>query len=110
MGWWPFKRKSPVIADPLLRGTREWLQELREVCEHNYDMPEEARRRIRHMRIEWRDEYANDGLSEALYEGLEMRAFRLLEQDDEAWIKWLDDLNFWRPGWRPTNMVNDEDS
>jgi len=110
MGWWPFKRKAPIQADPLLKGTREWLQDLREICERNFDMPEEARRRIRHMRIEWRDEYSKGEINETLYDGLEKRAFRLLEPDDEQWLRWLDDLDFWRPGWRPNQNLDNEGS
>ena len=43
MGWWPFgKKTSPRhrIDDPLRKDTRQWLSELRDVCEMNFDNPE----------------------------------------------------------------------
>ena len=38
MSWWPFKRKSKVLdEEPHLRGTRMWIQDLREACERHFD-------------------------------------------------------------------------
>ena len=59
MGWWPFGKKRQGIRsvnnDPLLKDTRTWISELRDTCEMNFDQPEEARRQIRQMQVEWRD-------------------------------------------------------
>ena len=32
--------------------------------------------------------------------GLDRRALRLLRASDDEWLKWLDDDDFWKPGWR----------
>ena len=56
MGWWPFGKKSQPtkrIDDPLRKDTRQWLSELRDVCEMNFDNPEGARREIRQMQVNW---------------------------------------------------------
>jgi hypothetical protein len=37
---------------------------------------------------------------------LEKRAFQLTRASDKEWIKWLDDDEFWKPGWR---LVDDSD-
>ena len=59
MSWWPFKRKSKPLQDDLhIRGTRVWLQDLREACEMNFDNPEEGRRLVRQMQIEWTDSHS----------------------------------------------------
>ena len=54
MSWWPFKRKSkPFQEDPHIRGTQVWLQDLREVCERNFDNPTEGQRMVRELQVEW---------------------------------------------------------
>ena len=35
-----------------------------------------------------------------LLDGLDRRALRLLRASDDEWLKWLDDDDFWKPGWR----------
>ena len=35
-------------------------------------------------------------MEDSLLEGLNMRAFRLLNCSDDEFSKWLDDLNFWK--------------
>ena len=75
--------------------------DLQETCERNFDSPEEARRRIRQMVGEWKDANAEGVMEDSLFEGLNMRAFRLLNCSDEEFSQWLDNLNFWKPGWRP---------
>ena len=78
MGWWPFGKKSartPINNDPILKDTRTWLAELRDACELNFDQPEEARRQIRHMQVEWRDAMERGDMSPALREGLEGAPF-----------------------------------
>jgi hypothetical protein len=104
MGWWRFgKRKNSTLYpnDPILKDTRTWLSELRDVCELNFDQPEEARRQIRQMQVEWKDALDQGEMASALREGLESRAFRLLTCTDQEWMKWLDNLNFWKAGWKP---------
>ena len=103
MGWWPFKSRSkgPAIPDVIRRDTRSWLADLQEVCERNFDAPEEARRQIRQMVGEWKDAHEEGVMDDSLLEGLNMRAYRLLHCSDDEFSRWLDDLKFWSPGWRP---------
>jgi len=113
MGWWPFGKKRATrytgSNDPMLKDTRTWLNDLRDACEMNFDAPEEARLRIRHMQVVWHDAVESGTMSATLREGLESRAFRLLTCSDEAWLAWLDDLAFWKPGWKPADSSEDED-
>jgi hypothetical protein len=112
MGWWPFGKKSttsrPVVNDPLLKDTRTWISELRDICEMNFDQPEEARRQIRQMQVEWRDAMEEGMLNPSNREGLESRAFRLLTCTDKEWLAWLDNLDFWKAGWKPENVGENE--
>ena len=57
MGWWPFSRKEPSkrVVEPITKDGRTWLLELRDMCERNFDNPEEAKRRIRQMQVEWQE-------------------------------------------------------
>lgn len=111
MSWWPFgsKKKSSraPVNDPLLKDNRTMISELRDACEMNFDNPEEARRQIRRMQVEWNDASQNGLLSDINRGGLEARAFRLLTCNDKEWLEWLDNLDFWKPGWKPE--VTDED-
>ena len=72
MGWWPFKKKSASrpIPDVIRRDTRSWLSDLQEVCERNFDAPEEARRQIRQMAGEWSDANREGVMEDSLLEGL----------------------------------------
>lgn len=112
MGWWPFSRsKSKLrVPDVIRRDTRSWLTDLQEICERNFDSPEEARRQIRQMQVEWSEANAEGVMDDALHEGLKMRAFRLLKGDDDEFSQWLDNLEFWKPGWRPEGSRSTEDS
>ena len=104
MGWWPFGKKAKATSnsnDPILKDTRTWLSELRDACEMNFDQPEEARRQIRYMQVEWKEAMDCGDMSPSLREGLEGRAFRLLNCTDKEWLGWLDDLEFWKAGWKP---------
>lgn len=85
-----------------------WLSDLRNLCEMNFDNPEEARRQIRQMQIEWNDCYNLGTLSSANKDGLESRAFRLLSCTDREWINWLDNLDFWKMGWKPVSDSEDK--
>ena len=53
------------------------------------------------MAGEWSDANREGVMEDSLLEGLNMRAYRLLNCTDDEFSKWLDDLNFWKPGWRP---------
>ena len=112
MGWWPFGKKSDKRTsnsnDPILKDTRTWLSELRDACELHFDKPEEARRQIRHMQVEWKEALDNDVLPATTREGLESRAFRLLTCTDKEWLAWLDNLDFWKAGWKPENHETNE--
>lgn len=112
MGWWPFTSKNKSqrkrVDDPLLKDARSWVSELRDLCEMNFEQPEEARRRIRHMQVEWHDAMEQGVLSAPNREGLEARAFRLLSCEDEEWMQWLDDLDFWKLGWKPASSTDNE--
>lgn len=87
--------------DPHVKRTREWLVELRELCERHFDAPEAGRQAVREMQIEWRDAEALGELPDGLAEGLDRRAVFLTRAKDDEWTRWLDDIEFWRPGWRP---------
>ena len=112
MGWWPFKKKERArpIPDVIRRDTRSWLSDLQEICERNFDTPEEARRQIRQMAGEWSDANREGVMEDSLLEGLNMRAYRLLNCTDDEFSKWLDDLNFWKPGWRPEGVRESDES
>jgi len=112
MGWWPFWRKSHSrkIPDVIRRDTRTWLTDLQELCEKNFDNPEEARRQIRQMANEWKDANAQGIMDDSLFEGLNMRAYRLLNCKDDEFSEWLDNLSFWKPGWRPEGLNNTDES
>ncbi|HIF45992.1 MAG TPA: hypothetical protein EYQ73_04245 [Candidatus Poseidoniales archaeon] len=112
MGWWPFKSKAKAnrIPDVILRDTRSWLTDLQEACERNFDAPEEARRQIRQMAGEWKDANDKGIMADSLLEGLELRAYRLINCDDEEFTHWLDNLGFWQPGWRPPGTRDTDDS
>ena len=53
MGWWPFSKPKSArrVIDPIMKDGRTWLLELRDMCERNFDNPEEAKRRIRQMQV-----------------------------------------------------------
>jgi hypothetical protein len=100
MSWWPFKKKEKVLQEePHIKGTRLWLQDLREISEKNFDNSAEGQRLIRQMQVEWTDAYQKGEVAEQLLSGLDRRAFRLLRADSEEWLKWLDNEDFWLPGW-----------
>ena len=96
MGWWPFSKREN-IPDAIRKDTRSRLKELQEICERHHQMPEAARIRIRELMAEWDD----SGDQEDELKGLRMRANRLLRADDSEFIELLDNLEFWKPGWRP---------
>tara|TARA_B100000287_G_C20632276_1_gene780290 strand:- start:1515 stop:1853 length:339 start_codon:yes stop_codon:yes gene_type:complete len=112
MGWWPFRKKPATYRPPdvIRRDTRSWLSDLQDICERNFDSPEEARRLIRQMTKEWEEANSDGVMDDDLFEGLNMRAFRLLNSSDVEFTKWLDDLSFWKPGWRPEGSRDTDNS
>ena len=100
MGWWPFKKNKKILhEEPHIKGTRLWLQDLREISEKNFDNSAEGQRLIRQMQVEWTDAYKKGEVTDELLSGLDRRAFRLLRSDADEWLKWLDNEDFWMPGW-----------
>ncbi|MBS71982.1 MAG: hypothetical protein CMO20_03385 [Thermoplasmata archaeon] len=109
MGWWPFSKKGVDLTnEPQVKGTRSWLQELRNLCEINYDKPDEGKKNIIQFQNEWREAHKRKEVTEELVSGLEKRAIELLSAGNEEWINWLDDENFWKPGWK-NNSENEDD-
>ena len=104
MTWWPFRKphkyKTNNERQIHIKGTRVWLQELQEICEKNFNSPHEGKRLIREMQIEWKDAAELKEIELELIEGLDRRAFYLLKADEKEWTEILDNLNFWRPGWK----------
>ncbi len=112
MGWWPFaKKKSMDAGDNLhIKGTRVWIEELQRVCERHYDLPAQAHILIREMQVEWTSAKQKDEIDQDLFDGLERRAFYLLRADAKEWLTLLDDLDFWKVGWRPSGEGVNEGS
>ena len=101
MSWWPFKRKEEVLdEEPHMQGARMWIQDLRDVCERCYDDHNEGQRQVRRVQEEWIDSHSKGEVDDSLLEGLEHRAIKLLQADGDEWLRWLDDDDFWKPGWR----------
>ncbi len=103
MFWdWLFrkKRKDHMDNDPQMLGTRVWLQELREICERHFDNRVEGQRFVRELQVEWEDSWKREEIDDALKQGLDRRALRLLRATDGEWSEWLDDDRFWMPGWK----------
>ena len=101
MSWWPFKRKSKVLdEEPHLRGTRMWIQDLREACERHFDDHVGGHQAVSDIQDEWLAANDKGEIDVALFEGLQRRSERLLESEDEQWLAWLDNESCWNPGWR----------
>jgi len=83
-----------------MRGARMWIQDLRETCERCYDDYEEGRRQVSAMQAEWNEAGNRGEVDVSLLDGLERRADKLLHADAGAWLEWLDNEEFWNPGWR----------
>ena len=83
-----------------MRGARMWIQDLRETCEGCYDDYEEGRRQVSAMQAEWNEAGNRGEVDASLLDGLERRADKLLHADAGAWLEWLDNEEFWNPGWR----------
>ena len=83
-----------------MRGARMWIQDLRETCERCYDDHGEGQRQISAMQAEWNEADGRGEVDVSLLDGLERRADKLLHVDAGAWLEWLDNEEFWNPGWR----------
>ena len=83
-----------------MRGARMWIQDLREVCESCYDDYEEGQRQVSAMQAEWNEADDRGEVDASLLDGLERRTDKLLHADAGAWLEWLDNEEFWNPGWR----------
>tara|TARA_B100000674_G_scaffold15117_1_gene10991 strand:- start:1529 stop:1846 length:318 start_codon:yes stop_codon:yes gene_type:complete len=99
MGWWPFKKKRSLHSEPHIRGSKMWIQDLREVCEKSFDSREVGQLEVEAMREEWQKAFSEREVDEALLEGLERRAMLLLGAGDSEWSDLLDDEDFWKAGW-----------
>ena len=107
MGWWPFSRRRPAAGndDPHMRGSRMWLIDLQEACEREYQNPAAGKVKVRELQVEWTEAHTRGEISNELLEGLDRRAFRLIRATPEEWLRWLDDIEFWKPGWRGDDGV-----
>ena len=78
MGWLPFKSKPSATGsnESIRKDTRTWLEELQETCEKSCNKPEEARRIIRQLRVEWKDALEANIVDNTAAEGLQARTFR----------------------------------
>ena len=83
-----------------MRGARMWIQDLRETCERCYDDHEEGQRQISVLQTEWDEADGRGEVDVSLLDGLERRADKLLHADAGTWLEWLDNEEFWNPGWR----------
>ena len=60
----------------------------------------EELKRLRERLSQLEREEGKKEIDEELIEGLDRRAFYLLKADDQEWSDLLDNLKFWRPGWK----------
>ena len=108
MGWRPFKKKRVArFSEPHLRGSRVWIQDLREVCERHYDSRASGQELVIEIQNEWKNAHSQGEVDESLLDGLERRANRLLVANDEEWMECLDDEEFWKPGWGSKSDLGD---
>ena len=107
MSWWPFKKKKKSFEnEPHIKGSRMWLQELRELCEYSYNDRKSGQNKILQMRDEWVVSFESGEIEDVLFDGLNRRAKRLLNAEGAEWIACLDNEEFWKVGWR--KEVEDE--
>tara|TARA_Y100000588_G_scaffold308660_1_gene333330 strand:+ start:15115 stop:15435 length:321 start_codon:yes stop_codon:yes gene_type:complete len=100
MGWWPFRRGAQDFQnEPHIRGSKMWIQDLREVCEMSFNEREKGQNGVERMRLEWKKAHSLGEVDESLLLGLERRAEKLLNADDSEWSLLLDNDNFWKAGW-----------
>ena len=92
-------KKRSVHSEPYVRGSKMWIQDLREACEKSFDNRENGQLEVESMREEWHKAFSVKEVDEALLEGLERRAILLLGAGDSEWTDLLDDEDFWKAGW-----------
>ena len=101
MSWWPFRKKKISFEnDPHVKGSRMWLQELRELCEYSYNDRKGGQNKILQMKDEWKSSFESGEIEKVLFDGLNRRAKRLLDAEEAEWIAYLDNEEFWKLGWR----------
>jgi len=101
MSRWRRRRKPKTfVEEPHMRGARMWLQDLREICEKSFNNHTDGQLKVREMQVEWTAANEIGEVSDSLLEGLNRRAFRLLQADSKEWLEWLDNDKFWNPGWK----------
>ena len=100
MAVWEKAKQTSNSNDPILKDTRTWLSELRDACEMNFDQPEEALGKYATCRwsgkpwtgATWRRRCGRVSKAER---------FGYWNCTDKEWLGWLDDLGFWKAGWKP---------
>jgi hypothetical protein len=80
---------------------------LRETCEHHYNSPSSGRNEVNRFLEEWYRAHQEGTLSKVNLDGLIMRANILLTCTDEEWLTWLDNIDFWKPGWKDRQDTDD---
>lgn len=107
MGWKFWEKKRPIPNDPILKTYTIWLAELRETCEHHYNSPASGRSEVKRCLEEWNLAHHEGTLSKINLDGLVMRADILLTCIDDEWLTWLDNIDFWKPGWKVNQDMDD---
>ncbi len=76
-----------------------WIQELREVCERNFNDRSEGQLGVEKIRTKWREAHSDGEVADSLLDGLERRSFLLIDAEDSGWGLLLDNEEFWKVGW-----------
>jgi len=99
MGWLPFRKKKRFHSEPHIRNSKMWIQELREVCERNFNDRSEGQLGVEKIRTKWREAHSYGEVADSLLDGLERRSFLLINAGDSEWGLLLDNEEFWKVGW-----------
>ena len=100
MRWWPFRKGRRVAySEPHIKGSKMWIQDLRETCEKGFDDREAGQAEVSRLREEWEKSHSLGEVGASLFEGLESRAAILLSANDSEWRILLDNEDFWKAGW-----------
>mgnify|MGYP001227342389 FL=1 len=76
-----------------------WIQDLREVCEKNFDHRVEGQLEVKKIREKWQKVYSDGEIDDSLFSGLERRSLLLIDAGDSEWTLLLDNEDFWKAGW-----------
>ena len=76
-----------------------WIQDLREVCERNFDQRVEGQLEVEKIRAKWRKAHSDGEIDASLLSGLERRLLLLIDAGDSEWTLILDNEDFWKAGW-----------